>query len=546
MKISNLKTNCLKKIKYRVLPVAVAGLIVSGLSSCVTKSNSGSAKDYNYNTNSPSVTVSYDSTYEEESLYIPSVALDDYNLDELTVQFNSDEIEDIIKLISNISVEYKNSELYDVEEALDAYSQMETVDVVSNSVINNNKINSDIFYQLVLTNNSNFLSSDQTNKYNNIDNTKLREIINVISNHLNTLLHESTDIDVNQLDETLKQLKILEFKSFGNAFVDMNDPMLCLNFTAIESLQKQNQDVNMLQRVLEHESSHLIQVSYPEKDEFEYNMGISYSYDHLKVNSLYWQWFVEASAEKLSLKAVSDNPFNYVDQVKGLESLTLANITKIIEVDEIEKLSLQKDLNKLFEVLGATTSEAKQEIVNMMFAYDIIFTENDEFLESYKESKGEMDLLGLYDYKDELKPSIATTLTKMFYTNLANSLTMNKSSLSDIYILMRTFETEMCRLTDYDNPVKAQINSTFIDNYDKIQNAFFDLLSTKTSMQSSELKDLYYLYSEQYRDSAKFKTEDNYQIDVNIDWLSEEQNEFLEYTSKSRVYHINQNINIKQ
>ena len=545
MKISNLKVNSLKKLKYKILPVAVAGIIVTGLSSCVPKYNAEITKDYSYSTNSQSVTNAYDYSYEEPS-YVPSVTLEDYNLEELTVKFNSSEIEDITKFISNIQVEYKDSELYNVDEALDTYSQMEPVDSTSNSIISNNHINSDLFYQLVLTNNNSFLSLDKTNKYNNINNTKLKEIVDIISNHLNNLLQESTDIDANKLDENLKQLKILEFKSFGNAFVDMDDPMLCLNFTAIDSLQQQNRDINMLQRVIEHESSHLIQVSYPKEDEFEYNMGISYSYDNLKVNSLYWQWFVEASAEKLSLKTVSDNPFNYVDQVRGLESLILANITNITQVDEIEKLSLQKDLNKLFELCNATTPEEKREIVNMMFAYDIIFTENDEFLEYYKETKGEMDLLSLYDYKDELKPSIATTLTKMFYTNLANSLTTNESSLSDVYILMRTFETEMCRLTDYDNPTKDQINSSFIDNYDNIQNEFFTLLSAKTSIEASKLKDLYYLYSEEYRNSAKFKTEDNYQIDVNVDWLSEEQNEFLEHTSKSRIYHINQNINIKQ
>ena len=534
MKISNLKVNCLKGLKYRVLPVAIAGMIVTGFSACATKDNVSNLKDYSYNINSQSGTNTYDYSYEEEP-YVPSVTLDDYSLEDLTVKFSSNEIENIIKFISNIQVEYKNSELYNVDESLEAYSQMQTVDSTSNSIVKNNKIDNDLFYQLVLTNNSRFLNEDQTNKYNNIDNIKLREIINIISNHLNKLLQESTDIDVNKLDENLKQLKILEFKSFGNAFVDMNDPMLCLNFTAIESLQQQNKDINMLQRVIEHESSHLIQVSYPKKNEFEYNMGISYSYDNLNVNSLYWQWFVEASAEKLSLKTVSDNPFNYVDQVRGLESLTLANITNITQVDEIEKLSLQKDLNKLFELCNATTPEEKREIVNMMFAYDIIFTENDEFLEYYKETKGEMDLLSLYDYKDELKPSIATTLTKMFYTNLANSLTTNESSLSDVYILMRTFETEMCRLTDYDNPTKDQINSSFIDNYDNVQNEFFTLLSAKTSIEASKLKDLYYLYSEEYRDSAKFKTEDHYQIDVNVDWLSEEQNELLEHTLKSRI-----------
>src|SRR5699024_10380973 len=145
-------------------------------------------------------TNTYDYSYEEEP-YVPSVTLDDYSLEDLTVKFSSNEIENIIKFISNIQVEYKNSELYNVDESLEAYSQMQTVDSTSNSIVKNNKIDNDLFYQLVLTNNSRFLNEDQTNKYNNIDNIKLREIINIISNHLNKLLQESTDIDVNKLDE---------------------------------------------------------------------------------------------------------------------------------------------------------------------------------------------------------------------------------------------------------------------------------------------------------------------------------------------------------
>ena len=560
MKISNLDVKILKNIKYKLLPILIAGSIGIGLTACTSRGSTGRSTsrydDYsNYYSENYSNVPSYNdgdlenstdveqNNHVEESSSEPTIKLEDYNLDGVMVQFDANDTRAIEEFIASIKVEYKDSDLYNVSDAIDTYERMDLVESNSNTLITNNKINSNLFYELVVKNNTEFLSSDKTNKYNNIDQTRLKEIVNIISNHLNSLLEESNDIDVNNLDNNLKALKILEFKSFGNAFVDMDNPMLCLNFTAIQSLQNQNPDINMLQRVIEHESSHLVQVSYPKEDEFEYNMGISYSYNNLKVNSLYWQWFVEASAEKLTLKKVSDNPFNYVDQVKGLESLTLASITNVNEVDEIEKLSLQNDLGKLFELFHVDTDQEKQEIVNMMFAYDIIFTENDDFLEQYKATKGEMDLLSLYDYKDEVKPSIASTLTKIFYTNLSNSLEANPSSLSDVYLLMRTFETEMCRLTDYDNTSKEKINTTFINNYSNIQNQFFETLSTKTNMESKELKDLYYLYSEAYCDNAKFKTEEDYQINADVEWLSEEQNEFLEHASKSRVYHINKNIN---
>lgn len=554
MKIFNLKGKILKNVKYKLLPVFMAGTIGISMSACGNKMVS---KNHSSNYNSSSSSMVVDSTVDatmdttsDISATMPSTNeidlkdLDEYNLDGIEIQFDSYTNDDFQDYISNVEVVYKDSDLFNIEEALKLYNNMDIENISSNSVINNNKVDENKLYQLVLENNKKFLASDKTNKYKDINQSQLKSIVSIVVTQLNEQLQSNPEIDTNILDNTLKNLKIFECEIFGNASVELEDEKLCLNFKAINSLQQQNPDVDMLERTVKHESDHLIQVSYPKNDEFKYNMGMSYSYNNLSVNPLYWQWYVEGSAEKLTLKEIDDAPFSYRDQVKGLESLTLATITdKDNEVTDIEDLSLQKDLNKLFEYFNATTENQKEEVIKMMFSYDIIFSDNKEFMESAKEKKGSFDLIQLYDYQDELKGSICQTLTKIFYSNLANSLVEQEMSLNDVYSLIRVFETEMCRISDYDNTTKTDVNSTFVNSYNNIQNEFFTNLSTVTNMSNDEIKASYYAFSDNYCENAKYKNENNYTIDINIDGLSGDKNLFLEYTSKSRVSHIKQNVN---
>lgn len=549
MKIYNLKGKILKNVKYKLLPVFMAGTICVSMGACGNKPISKKHLSNSTSSSSPIKDVYMDTT-SNTSTTGPSISeielkdLDEYNLDGIEFQFDSYINDNFQNYISNVEVVYKDSELFNIDEAIKLYEDMDIDITSSNSVINNNKVNENKLYSLVVENNKKFLEKDKTNKYKDINQSQLKNIVSIVVTQLNEQLQSNTAIDTNILDDTLKNLKIFECEIFGNGVVELEDEKLCLNFSSINSLQKQNPGINMLERTVKHESDHLIQVSYPKNDEFKYNMGMSYSYNNLSVNPLYWQWYVEGSAEKLTLNKIDDSPFSYKDQVKGLESLTLATIAdKDNDVADIEKLSLQKDLNKLFEYFNATTDNQKEEIIKMMFSYDIIFSNNKEFVDCAKAKKGSFDLMQLYDYQDELKGSICQTLTKIFYSNLSNSLVEQEMNLNDVYSLIRVFETEMCRISDYDNTTKTEINSNFVNSYSNIQNEFFNNLSTVTNMSNDEIKASYYAYSDNYCDNAKYKTDDNYMIDINIEGLSENKNLFLEYTSKSRLSHIKQNIN---
>lgn len=533
-------------MKRIILSIVITIILIIMLSSCniqkdKEKTNRLNSVDTNTSSQSQTTSTVQSKTNPSENDLLD---VDEYKLDTISIKFDNQTNNNFQNFISSINTNYKDSNLFNISQALDKYTSMSKPNIKSSGVINGNKVNGDKLFNIVNKNNKNFLYKDKTNKYTDIDSARLKSIVNIISQQINKQLNDNETININLLDNTLTNLKIFESTIFGNGCVENEDAKLCLNFNSIDTLQKQNPDINMMERVVQHESNHLIQVGYPKNDEFKYNLGICYSYNDLDINSLYWQWFAEGSAEKLTLKNIEDLPFNYRDHVKALESLTLAKIVnKNCNIGDIEKISLQKDLNKLFEYFNAATDKQKEEIIKMMFSYDIIFSNNKEFMEVAKESKGNFDLIQLYDYQDELKGSIGITLSKMFYSDLSNLLVNQSTTLEEVYLLIRIFETELCRITDYDNTAKTEKNKNFVDEYCLIQNEFFNSLSGKTDMDKQKIKESYCAYSNSFCDNAKYKNEDTYDLDVNINWLSKEKNKFLKQIAKSRISHINQNIN---
>lgn len=528
-------------MKKLILLVVTTTILITMLNACNIQENTENINKPNstsINNNTQSQTVN-----KEQTSNIPTdsnlLDLKDYELDNISVTFDNKTNDDFQNFIKKFDNEYKDSDTFNLPKALDKYNHMQVEPINSSSIINGNKINEDKLYQVALKNNKDFLAEDKTNKYNNIDSSQLKNIVRIISQQINERLNDDKSIDTNILDNTLKNLKIFDSIVFGSGCVENEDAKLCLNLKAIDSLQKNNPDVNVLESVTMHESDHLIQVGYPKKDEFKYNMGICYSYNDLEVNSLYWQWFFEGSAEKLTLKNMQDSPFYYRDQVKGLEALSLATVADDnCDLCDIEKISTKKNLEELFDYFNADTDKEKDEILKMMFSYDIVLSDNKEYTE-YRD----FELTELYEYQDVLKGNIGITLSKIFYSDLSDALVNQNVKIEDVYLLIRIFETELCRITDYDNTTKTEINKDFVNNYSVLQNEFFKKLSNATGMGQQKTKDSFCAYSKNFCENAKFKNEDTYDLDVNIDWLSKEKNEFLKQIAKSRISHIYTNIN---
>ncbi len=546
--------NIKKFIKSKIVPLTLVGTMGLGLTACSqtikktskTQNQISTYSSAQYEDNKtlhekvkPTTTTNTNNSSVEQ-------AYEEYKMENQEVNLNEDENQTFQNYIDNYQVQYKNSDLFGIDEALSKYSNLPKASTASSNVVKNNSISEQELLTIVKQNNKQFLSEINNKKYTALSDQDLNKAVSVVSKQLNSLLQTNENIDVNELDSTLTKLKIVGASGFGIAYVSHDTQLLGISMNAINNLQKnsRNQNRDVFESIIGHEATHLAQISYPTKGEFASHLGPSYTFTDLDVNALDFEWYTEGSAEVLALSDPSDQPINYADNIKGLETLTLSTITdEDNQVDTIQKLSLGKDLDGLYDYFNADSDSKKKEVIEMMYSYNIIYTTATEFVDKYKSTKGDMNLVKLDDYRDELKGSIGTTLTKVFYSNLANKITKEGMGTEDIFFLMRIYETEMCRFTDYDNTYKASKTSQFMNDYSSIQNNFFEIVGNNIGKTKEKLKQEYDAYSDAYCNSKKGKTENTYELKYNINSLGTQKNQFIKRIGKSRISHIYANIN---
>lgn len=442
--------------------------------------------------------VSTETTSSDEQLPYNNVEV---SFEDRMVSFCDIDTNSFVEQIRNYAVNYEGSEYFHVREALDRYNSMQEYDSTHELVyIQNNRVNESALRERIIANNTEFLNAQNGNKYSAFGSTYLDLAIDGIVNTINTQLVENEGIDVYQLDDNLDNLKVLNSNLTGNGQVIPDTSILTIN----QSLTVNFGGNNFFYYVACHETNHLIQVSsIKEKTEEGYasNNGISYVWDDLDVNALGFSWFSEGSAERLMLaeNEVPSDLIAYQENVKSIDSLTLATIIRD-DVDEltIPRLSLQPDLNRLFTIFNCQTEQEKEEIINMMFAFEIIYNKDTAF---YRES-------GISDYKYDyrLNASIAQTLTKSFYYNLNERLVNGEESLSNIFELITLFETDMNRITKYYDSSRYEINKDFISMYARIQYSFFENIAKATGLTVDEV---YSMYAEYYNNSKGLNETNN-------------------------------------
>jgi len=514
MKLKIINKKIIRNLKKSViLPIVVSSTI--SFSGCLKNDeleNTDKVKKYNkeenfslssnYEKNTTSTKeniVTHDETYilnEEEKNF--SLNENKYNE---TVDFSNLDVDDAVNQIDLLNVNYPYSEYFNTKDALKRYYAIEEYDDDKKiTFITNNGIDKDRLFETVLSNNKMFLENTQYKYLKNLSNSDLELAIDAIVDTLNKRIKDN--IDLNQLDTNLFDLKIVESDRCGNASVSDEDMILSINPKVISALG----DRDFFYKVICHESNHLVQInSRIEKNNEKYdrNMGILYVWNDLEVNPLEYQWLIEASAEKIMQHETSDKlgKVMYEDMIKDLDSLTLSCIFND-DIDEltIPKVTLQSNLDKLFEIFNCKTNDEKEEIINMLYTFEIVDDNVNEAFDNFYKSKNNeiMDI----NEKYLLTNYCAETLSKNYYKGLIKKLEVNSTELNDVFNLMAVNEADMNRITRF-HGCNSNEQKDFIEYYNHIQNIMFELLSKSTNISKEEL---YYMYDEYYN----YKTDYNY------------------------------------
>ncbi len=552
------------KFKLAVL-ITTAVLTISTLASCMVPIK---RHETNYNSK-PAYT---ETIVEEKSDY--EQALDDLlnNYDESKVdeyyqsiinsklQLTAEQRNALVSSIESVEPEYAYSDIYDVESAYNRYQQVNIYDSEVDNVLANRHLDLDKIVNIVKANNAKY-KADNFVFYQEFSDQEIRDILTVIVDTINYELDNNTfSATLDDLSQNIASLKIFKSPTLDNAAVT-DDNCLLVSLSSMESMKNIADNENADKIVLAHEAEHLIQkISGRARNEMgvERAYGYNLSFKDLPVNSLYQNWLIEGSAENLACKIYDSAPTTYKTKIGYIDTLTFSLLlNEDFKPYDIERLTQQQSLDKVFETFHCETEEQKMEFLNMMEAINIIQEEPEDFMSIY-----ENKILGheasdddLATMKVELKNGVCTTITKYFYRSLTEKLARENISVSDIFSLISIFEADMNVHITYAKDGAYEARKDFFDNYSNIQNNFFSELAKSLGVSFDDVLGAY----QQYNGAIEVKLDLSFEPAVydkmDIECLSNEKDNFVnkifrntinnKTASIQEVGKINQNVNQK-
>ena len=515
---------------------------MNGNNSSYNMTSSNNKKNNNTSSNSSSSSSSYSTS---SKLYKDSY-------DDTSIHMNSYEYNQFMNYLSSRKTNYAYSDLYDINKALDREKSQGSHNNNHDNQIEmvNGKFDSTKLVESIKKNNKTYRDSlpsgFKKSSLKDMKDSEIKAFADIIVDTLNYEIEKHPNIDIEELRCVLGNLKLYSSSSTSNAYVD-DDDMMAVSPAMLKVVEVMNRNTgnDASRDVIVHEAMHLIQKGCKHNMEYDHysQIGISKKWDDLEVNTLQWRWFYEGSAEKLMTTYTGDSPITYKYIVSYFDSLTTAGIANDnIKVDSLEEVSLSHNSNDFFKLMGADTARDKEELIKMMYTLDVLQFGRDDFYNKYEPIYGPKktgDDLVLY--QQELKVSICETMTKIFYSNLAEKMTKDNLSIDDTFYLIRLFEGDMNNHLEMNNTKKKEQSDVFAKDYMEIQNEFFNNLASSNNMSVDSLKDKFDNYEFGIN---KEKTLNSFSNDKK-DYCFKKHQEVKNYAKTSISSYYSENVNNK-
>lgn len=530
-KKSKLKRN---RLSFKLVSLLTSSaIVVLNVTGCENKNE----VDYS-NDNIYSIDFSISDYYHEDSNRYADIDVSSlFNETEkeilnTNVKFDDSSITIFNNDISNHSIDYKYSELYNINEAYQKYVNMDRSykSTINTNLISNNVVSDEYLFYLVKSNNLHFLQQDMVTMYYELDDEIIYLVCKIIAETITEELNRSTvDFDIGNICENLENLKVLDGAAFSNAFIT-DDDILVLNIANINLTGTLNDNENQFEMTISHEAEHIIQKASLKKLEYEKvnrEHGYCVEFNDIDINSLYWTWLIEGSAENLAVNLYNCEPSTYRNKISYINSLKLSQITNNdFNLYDIEYLTEQENLDEVFKKFDLETDDEKIEFIHMMYSLEIMHQSPDDFIKIYEDKYLNGNSM-TDEQKDvinyELKSGICSTMSKYFYKNIIKSMTKKEYKLNEIYELLSLFEQDLNSHLNYDMEEKIEYNRAFFENYIIMQNSFFSILSNKTGIDKDYLRELYIRYNSELSKSQEYGTINAF----NNNCLDEEKKLFL-------------------
>lgn len=529
--VENLKIYNVKKKKYSLKKVATIGLSIVIASNLLLAGCKQPEKTY-VNSNS-AIQTQVEDNYDS---YIDGLIIGENIISEkeqTPILYSEEAKENYFESINEVKVDFSTvDEIYDIDAATKFFSEKLTpVDNHTYSgFIVNGKVNESKLLESVIENSPKYKeeNKDKSLFYSVIkDEKKLKKIISIIAESINSDIPYKTEEEIRELDCTLGSIRIFSNTGLSAAAIT-DDNVLLINEPMIKMLEINAGNDDGLRHTIYHESKHFEQVNCNDYDNKKYeHQGLSLVSDGITKNPYNWSWSTEGSAEKGSTNQIGGNDEAYINLIGYVETLDLISIPSIHSNDgnDIENATFNKELDKFYKLMTANGNISQKEIVEMMYAMEIAQSKVSTYQEDYKEKYGkELSDEEYLEIRYQLRSDFIVECAKIFYGNLAEAISERKDvTLEDIFYLITIFEGDMNYHLEYSDGKKIETfeeTITFLKEYNKIQEKFFNSLTISNNI---SINDIYMLYN----DYGMYAGNEEKEINANLSWLNQDKKEWL-------------------
>lgn len=529
--VSNLKIYNVKKRKYSLKKVATIGLTIVIAANLFLAGCKQSEKTYANNTPTIQTQVEDDyNSYIDDSIIKESYVAEK---EQTPIIYSEEAKNSYFDSIKEIDVEFSTvDEIYDIDTATNYFS--EEITPVENHMysgfIVNGKVNESKLLESVIENSPKYKeeNKDKCLFYSVIkDEKKLKKIISIIAESINNDIPYKTEEEIRELDCTLGSIRIFSNTGLSAAAIT-EDNVLLINEPMIKMLEINAGNDDGLRHTIYHESKHFEQVNCNDYDDKKYEyQGLSLISDELAKNPYNWSWITEGSAEKGSTNQIGGNDEAYINLIAYVETLDLISIPSAYSTDgnDIETSTFNKELDKFYKLMTADGNISKKEIVEMMYAMEIAQSKVSTYQEDYQKKYGiELSEEEYLEIRYQLRRDFIIECAKIFYSNLAVSINeRNDVTLEDIFYLITIFEGDMNYHLEYNDGGKIDTSEktiTFLEEYNDIQEKFFNSLTISNNI---SISDIYILYN----NYGMYVGSDKKEANATLSWINQEKKEWL-------------------
>jgi len=186
------------------------------------------------------------------------------------------------------------------------------------------------------------------------------------------------------------------------------------------------------------------------------------------------------------------------------------------EVNEISFFSFTKDAESLYDLIGFSD---RKKAMEFLYAVELLRVKPDEFKDKYESTYGKLT----EDYGEFLKktynPYFVEVTSKLFYYNLAQKLTKEEMTLSDVFYLISMYESDLLK----DIPFNiSDVKQKYIDTYEKyinMQKEFFNLLQ---NVADKDVLQAFGAYNMNYGEGTVY-------ANASLKWLDARKKDYLIY-----------------